>query len=75
MSEEGSMNNPMWQLLGTVSVAGFIVAVVLSFVARRLFASKREEDVKLGTQIISAVGGARNARSAREENVKRKFAQ
>jgi hypothetical protein len=68
------MINQWWQAFGTLSVVGFIVAVVLSFIARGLFVSKREKDVKLGTQIISAVGGARNARSAREENVKRRIA-
>jgi hypothetical protein len=65
------MNNQVWQTFGAISVAVFVLAVVLSFVARKLFASKRSERVKLGTQIISAVGGARNARSAREKNAER----
>jgi len=65
------MTSPFWQVVGIASVAGFGVAIVLSFVARRLFVSKREKEVHLGTQIISAVGGARNARSASEENAKR----
>jgi hypothetical protein len=68
------MNNQWWQAIGTLSVVGSIVAVVLSFIARGLFVSKSEKDVKLGTKIISALGGARNARSAREENAKRRIA-
>jgi len=66
------MNSSVWQIVGVVGVIGFCVAVVLSFVARRLFVSDREEDVNLGGKIISAVGGARNARSATAERARRK---
>ena len=66
------MISPFWQVVGIASVIGFGVAVVLSFLARRLFLSKREKDVFLGTQIISSLGGARNARSASEQNDRRR---
>lgn len=66
------MENPVWQIVGIVGVVGFVLAIVLSFVARRLFVSDRESEANLGEQIISAVGGARNARSANAERMRRK---
>lgn len=65
------MTSPFWQFVAIASVAGFAVAIVLSFVARRLFVSKQEKEVRLGEQIISSLGGARNARSADEQLRKR----
>jgi hypothetical protein len=66
------MTSPFWQVVATTSAAGFGVAVVLSFVARRLFVSKREKEARLGEQIIGSLGGARNARSASEQLEKRR---
>ena len=65
------MNSPLWHIVGYVSVIGFVLAVILSIVGRRLFVSDREKEADLGTKIISAVGGARNARSANTEQAKR----
>lgn len=69
------MNSPVWQIVGFLGVAGFAVAVVLSFVAKRLFVSERKSDVYLGKMIIGAVGGARNARIADEEIARRRIAR
>jgi hypothetical protein len=69
------MNNAAWQFVGDAGVTAFAVAIVLSFVAKRLFVSSRKKDVNLGRQIISAMGGARNARIASEEIARRRMAQ
>lgn len=66
------MISPAWQIVGVVGVIGFCIAVALSLIARRLFVSDREEEVNLGDKIISAVGGARNARSASAERARRR---
>lgn len=66
------MNNPLWQVVGTLGVVGFAVAIALAVVARRLFASGRPREEDLGARIISAVGGARRAREADAELARRR---
>jgi hypothetical protein len=58
--------------LSELSVAGFVLAIILSIIARRLFASDKRKSVALGSQIIGAVGGARNGRYASSEYEKRR---
>lgn len=69
------MNSHLWQIVGIVGVASYAAAVVLIFVARHLFVSKRERDVNLGLFLISALGGAISARAARAELDRRRAAR
>jgi len=68
------MNNSIWQIVGMIGVVGFGAAIVLTFVARRLFVSSRERDVNLGLFLISAIGGASSARAARADLDRRRTA-
>ena len=63
--------SPFWKILSELSVGGFVLAIILSIVARRLFSSNKRKSVALASQIIGTVGGARNGRYANSEYERR----
>jgi len=61
------MESPLWHLVGVLGVIGFVLAVLLALIARKLFVSSTAKEADLGERIISSLGGARNSRNARVE--------
>ncbi len=65
------MNSELWHAVGIVAVIAFAFAVVLALVARTWFKSSNSATVKRGANVLSALGGASNARYASSEMKRR----
>jgi apolipoprotein N-acyltransferase len=61
------MNSPVWQIVGYVGVAGYVLAVALIFVGNHLAGSKQEKNAKLGLFLLAALGGPGSAWASQAE--------
>ena len=65
------MESPVWHSVGIVAMIAFGAGILLAIVARYWFTSSDSEKVKRGAKVLSALGGASNARSAESEMARR----
>jgi hypothetical protein len=61
-----------WQIIGYIGVALFVLAIIASLVARRLFTSSNEREATLGQSVLGGLGGAKRYREAVGERARRK---
>jgi type II secretory pathway pseudopilin PulG len=66
------METPFWHTVGIVAMIAFAASILLAIVARSWFSSSDSEKVKRAANVLSALGGAANARSAQSDMVRRK---